>query len=164
MAGASPPPATAASPAAPRACPPPGAAPARVEQPDSDKPTRSRKRQNPPGVSRRIILNAVQDLAESRRTITRVAVASMTGFPFTVVDEHLDKLLEAGVVSRTIAGVFDYEPDRQPDRAVSVTLLPDVGRKVKIEIGDTVVDLTVREARMLGELTAGLMLRFGAKY
>lgn len=121
-------------------------------------------RQNPRGVSRQLILNAIHDLVESQRTITRVAVASMSGLPYPTVDDHLDKLLEEGVVSRVLAGVFDYEPQRQPDRAVSVTLLPDAGRKVKIEVGDVCLDMTVREARMLGELTAGLMLRFGAKY
>lgn len=68
-------------------------------------------------------------------------------------------------IGHSVRYCFEHAADAaEPDRAVSVTLLPDVGRKVKIEIGDTVVDLTVREARMLGELTAGLMLRFGAKY
>jgi hypothetical protein len=54
-----------------------------------------------------------------------------------------------------VPGIF--EPiDQSVDRAISGTMVPN-GR-YKLEVGDQVLDLTLREARQIAVLTGGVLL------
>lgn len=108
-----------------------------------------------PRVSNRaVVLQAILDLCASNRHASRGAIVEVTGLKLGIVDEHVKTLKEDGQIRAVIPGVF--EPvETSPDRAVSGTVVPS-GR-FKLEIGDTCLDLTLREARAVAMVTAGAM-------
>ena len=108
--------------------------------------------------NRQVVLQAINDLAAANRQASRKAICDMTGLKLSIVDDHVKNLKEDGLIRLVVNGIF--EPiDQAPDRAVSGTLVPN-GR-YKLEIGDTCLDLTLREARNIGLLTGGLGLLVG---
>lgn len=104
------------------------------------------------------VLATIVDLCNRNRTATRPVVAEIVGQPMSVVDYHLKKLVADGKVRRVNNGVFEPMPESKEDRAVSFTMLPDGG--CKLEIGDFCLELTMREARMVGAATAGVSIQF----
>jgi hypothetical protein len=99
------------------------------------------------------IADAVADLCAKEQYATRETVAKLTGLALTVVDDRLRTLVNDGVLARVQRGVFVPAVQHPPTRAMSRTLLPD--GTTKLEVGDDVLTLTPREARMLGDLMSG---------
>ena len=109
------------------------------------------------GTVRRALLNCIMDLHNSNRAPSRHAVSTETGLKLSVVDDHIKRLKDDGIIRLVVNGIF--EPcEIEEDRAVSFTFVPK--GKVKLEIGDIVVELTMREARTIAMGSAGVSLLF----
>jgi hypothetical protein len=99
------------------------------------------------------VLDAVTELHNAERAVTRESLAAHTGLPLSIVDDRIGVLIDDGHVTRERRGLFLPVVEYEPARIMSKTLFPD--GTVKIEIGDEVMTLTPKEARMLGEITSG---------
>ena len=106
------------------------------------------------------ILEAIQDLHAREQVVTREILAEVTGLKLTTIDDRLGYLLDNGKIRRVQRGVFVPMEQHKPARPISRTLCPD-GTTV-LEIGDTVMILSPRESRMLGELLAGSSQQYAA--
>ena len=112
------------------------------------------------GQNREIILKVITDLTEHGHQASRRRIVEVTGLSMGIVDDHISRLREDGVIRSLYAGLFELV-DTTPDRAVSVTALPR--GQLKVEVGDDVCEaLTPREALALAKLLAGVVLAFGA--
>ena len=107
-----------------------------------------------------IVLSAVQDLFAREQIVTRETLAELTGLKLTTIDDRLGYLLDNGRIRRVQRGVFVPMEQHKPARPISRTLCPD-GTTV-LEVGDTVMILTPRESRMLGEVMTGAAQQFVA--
>ena len=107
-----------------------------------------------------IVLEAVQDLFAREQIVTRETLSELTGLKLTTIDDRLGYLLDNGRIRRVQRGVFVPMEQHKPARPISRTLCPD-GTTV-LEVGDTVMILTPRESRMIGELMAGSSQQYAA--
>ena len=107
-----------------------------------------------PRCSRSVILKTIADLCAANRQASRKAICDLTDLPMSIVDEHVKNLKVDGLIRAVIPGIFEII-DQTPDRAVSGTFVPN-GR-YKLEIGDHVIDLTMREARAVAIVTGGVL-------
>ena len=107
----------------------------------------------PKRVSSQEILDWVTDLHEKEQVVSREVLTEVTGIKLSIVDEHLRNLVNTGKIKRVTRGVFVPVRVMQPARLISTSLLPDGW--LKIEVGDDVMTLTPREARMLGTMMQG---------
>lgn len=107
-----------------------------------------------------IVFEAVQDLHAREQLVTREILAEVTGLKLVVIDDRLSYLTDNGRVRRVQRGVYVPMEQHKPARLITRTLLPD-GTTV-LEIGDTVMQLTPRESRVLGELMAGSGQQYAA--
>lgn len=108
--------------------------------------------------NRRAVYDAVVDLNHANKQASRKAIADASGKPLQIVDDHCRNLKEEGFIRPIMPGIF--EPVEQlPDRPISGTILPN-GR-YKLEVGDQVLDLSMREARNAGLLLGGIGIQFG---
>lgn len=99
------------------------------------------------------VLDWVIDLHQKEQIVTREVLMAAMGFKLSIIDEHLKNLVNDGKIRRVRNGVFQPVQQVPPPRAMSHTLLPDGW--VKLEVGDDVLMLTAREARMLGSMMQG---------
>lgn len=106
------------------------------------------------------VFEAIQDLHAREQIVTRETLAEMTGLKMTTIDDRLGYLVDNGRIRRVQRGVFVPMEQHKPARPISRTLCPD-GTTV-LEVGDTVMILSPRESRMLGELLAGSGQQFAA--
>lgn len=104
------------------------------------------------------IWDAITDLHNQEQIVTREVLADVTGLRMSVIDDHVGRMVDDGRLRRVKAGVFAPVPQLPPARAVSATMLPD--GFTKLEIGDDVLTLQPKEARMLGALMAGQFAQF----
>ena len=110
--------------------------------------------------NRDIVLKAITDLTEHGQQASRQRITEVTGLRMTIVDDHIARLREDGLVRSLYAGLFELV-DTTPDRAISVTALPR--GQFKVEVGDDVCEaLTPRETLALSKLLGGVALAFGA--
>ena len=100
-----------------------------------------------------IVFEAIQDLHAREQIVTRETLSELTGLKLTIIDDRLGHLADNGKIRRVQRGVFVPMEQHKPARPISRTLCPD-GTTI-LEIGETVLVLSPREARMLGELMAG---------
>ena len=107
-----------------------------------------------------IVLSAVQDLFAREQIVTREILAELTGLKLTTIDDRLGHLVDTGKIRRVQRGVFVPLEQHRPARPISRTLCPD-GTTV-LEVGDTVMILSPRESRMIGELMAGSSQQYAA--
>ena len=107
-----------------------------------------------------IVLSAVQDLFAREQIVTRETLAELTGLKLTTIDDRLGHLVDTGKIRRVQRGVFVPLEQHRPARPISRTLCPD-GTTV-LEVGDTVMILSPRESRMIGELMAGSSQQYAA--
>jgi len=107
-----------------------------------------------------IVLDAIQDLYAREQIVTRETLAEITGLKLTVIDDRLSYLVDNGSIRRVQRGVFVPMAQHKAARPISRTLCAD-GTTV-LEVGDTVMILTPRESRMLGELMAGSAQQYAA--
>ena len=115
------------------------------------KPTKS---------SAEIVFEAIHDLHVHEQIVTREILAELTGLKLTTIDDRLAHLVDNGRIRRVQRGVFVPMEQHRPARPISRTLCPD-GTTV-LEVGDTVMILSPRESRMLGELMAGSSQQYAA--
>ncbi len=104
------------------------------------------------------IYQCIVDLRERNRVATRQVVADLTGLKLAIVDDHIKRMKDDGKIRMVVAGVFEPAEDSREDRAISATFLPN--NLVKVEVGDVVLDLSMREARALGMAMGGVFLQF----
>jgi hypothetical protein len=132
-----------------------------VEPPTSPGHRAAEKEEQAPKISSTdLVYRSVLEHHEMGRACSRATLAAATGLSLTIVDDRVKYLKALGRIRLAggIAGIFEPCEDRADDRAQSVTYPPN-GR-VKYEIGDTVLDLSQREARAAGALFAGFALQF----
>lgn len=99
------------------------------------------------------IFQTVQDLHNAGRVATRSVVKDMTGQSYSVVDDHVKRMLEDGRLRRVAPGVFEPVEEMPETRAVFVGRLSN--GMWKLEIGDLCVDLNPSEARTLASMLVG---------
>lgn len=102
-----------------------------------------------------IVLQAIIDLADVHRAASRQQLVTLTGLKFTAVDDTIKRLKEDGKILSVVPGLFEPVPTTAPDRAISVTLMPQGMVKIEFADGPT-IDATKHEARTLGKLLAGM--------
>jgi len=103
---------------------------------------------------RESVLDEITRLFEERGKVPvcRQDVVQATGIRAEALREHIDALIDDGMIYRVERGL--YAPvDHQPTRPISITDLPD-GR-VKIEVGDELICLSASEHRILSARFAG---------
>lgn len=103
--------------------------------------------------TRQIVAEAVMDLHQADQLVTREAIHSITGLRLTVIDDRLKALVADEQIIRLRRGVFLPLARHAPSRQISHTELPD--GTVVLDIGDDVLHLTPREARVLGAMLGG---------
>ena len=108
--------------------------------------------------TRQTIYEAIVDLVAQEQPATRKSISAVTGLKLTLVDEHCNNMVDDEVLMRDLPGIFRPVERFPLPRAISTTILPSTW--IKLEVGDTVMDLTPREARMLGQSLVG----FGMQY
>ena len=104
------------------------------------------------------ILEAVEDLHNQEQIVTRETLADLAGLKLSIIDDRLSYLVDSGQIIRVQRGVFIPAQRHRPSRIMSKTLLPD--GTVKIDIGDDVLTLTPREARILGNLMVAEAMQY----
>ena len=107
-----------------------------------------------------VVLGAIEDLHAREQIVTRETLAELTGLKLTTIDDRLGHLVDTGKIRRVQRGVFVPLEQHRPARPISRTLCPD-GTTV-LEVGDTVMILSPRESRMIGELMAGSSQQYAA--
>ncbi|MGN8004358.1 hypothetical protein ACTJKQ_14340 [Acidovorax sp. 22279] len=105
-----------------------------------------------------IIWETIVGLTNDERDISRQVLRDATGLSYEVIDDHIKRLETAGKVFKVGKGLIKVVPLYPPERAQSLTALPD-GR-VKFEIGDEYLVLTPPEARRHGLLFTGFARTF----
>lgn len=115
---------------------------------------------NPKRSTAEIVLEAIQDLHAREQIVTREILSELTGLKLTTIDDRLGHLVDTGKIRRVQRGVFVPLEQHRPARPISRTLCPD-GTTV-LEVGDTVMILSPRESRMLGEVMTGAAQQFVA--
>lgn len=104
-----------------------------------------------------IVLRTITDLCDHNQGASRQRIVELTGLKMATVDDQIESLKTKGLIRSLYAGV--YEPiDQQEDRLISTTSLPR-GR-MKLEVGDVVLDLTPRECLSIAKQFAGTLLAF----
>lgn len=107
----------------------------------------------PRGSVREMIFQTIVDVHNSGRAVSRPVLVSLTGLTYSVVDDHVKRLVDDGRLRRVINGVFEPVEVVPPTRAVSFTKLPS--GMAKLEIGDICVDLNPSEERAIARMLAG---------
>ena len=105
------------------------------------------------------IEQAIRDLTNINRVASREMIAEITGLKMNIVDDHIKRMKDDGKIRRVLNGVFELTEEVREDRAISMTYLPK--GVCKLEIGDHCIELTLREARIVGLATAGVGIQFG---
>lgn len=105
-----------------------------------------------------VIYDTVVDLTNTSRRAHRETIAEVSGLKLAIVDDNLKRLKADGRVKLIERGVYLPVPPAREDRAVSNTILPD--GTCKLEVGDDVMSLTMREARALVGVLGGITLQF----
>lgn len=107
-----------------------------------------------------LVMRSIVEHREMGRIASRATIREATNLPLTVIDDRVKYLKAIGRIrlAGNVAGIFEPCDDREEDRAISTTILPN-GR-VKLEIGDSVIEVTMREARHIGAAFAGFALQF----
>lgn len=106
--------------------------------------------------SRERILQVVQELGHQQKTFSRQRIADLTGLRLPVVDDHLDRMRDDGLIVKVIAGVYELVRQYPAFEPVSYTPLLDQGILI-IEQGDVVIKMGFPAARMHAMMMAGFM-------
>lgn len=100
------------------------------------------------------VFQTICDLAEIHKAANRARISQITGLTLTQLDDILKRLKNEGRIMSIAPGLFEPVPQMPPDRAITITQLPD--GLVKIEVADgPMLELTPREARIVGRFLAG---------
>lgn len=110
--------------------------------------------------NRAIVQQAIIDLTNANRVVSRTILSAHTGLEPSIVADHVRTMKEDGLI-RSVPhtnGIIELTHSATEDRAISMTYLPQGG--CKLEIGDACIELTMREARILGMAAGGVSLAF----
>lgn len=116
-------------------------------------PTQQKQSISPPISSTVAVYNAVCELHANEMPATRETVAEITRLPLTTVDDRLKHLNDEEDIQRILRGHYIPTARFPVARPISKTTLAD--GMVMIEIGETVLHLTPKEARQLANDLAG---------
>jgi len=106
------------------------------------------------------VYQMVCELHEAGRLPHREVIKNELNISQASVDGALKDLLNVDcMIDRIALGTYIPKPQKQPDRAISVS--PVTSGPIKCEVGDVVLDLTWSEARLLGYLLSGFGTGFG---
>lgn len=105
------------------------------------------------------ILQAIVECQNANKVCTRKVIMEMTGLKQTIVDDHVKRLKADEVIFSAMPGVFEPTKNLHEDRLVSTTFLQD--GMVKVEIGDNVLIVSMREARWVWMGLGGIAHQFG---
>ncbi|KJA11303.1 hypothetical protein RP29_06145 [Acidovorax temperans] len=105
-----------------------------------------------------IIWETMVGLANEERSITRQVLRDVTGLSFTIIDDHVERLVTRGKIVKAGKGLIQVVPLYPTERPQSLTVLPS--GLVKFEIGDQYIELTPPEARRHALLFAGFARQF----
>lgn len=105
------------------------------------------------GQTATMVWDAILELHNADKRINRQSIAALTGLRPTIVDDHVERLRDAGKLARAGKGDLELLETFPPPRPISKTELSS--GLVKIEIGDVCLDLSPKEMRMLYRATAG---------
>ena len=105
------------------------------------------------GQSAQMVWGAILELHNGEKRINRQSIAALTGLRPTIVDDHVERLRDAGKLARASKGDLELLETFPPPRPISKTELAN--GLVKIEIGDVCLDLSPKEMRMLYRACAG---------
>lgn len=97
--------------------------------------------------SRQRILDAAAEATRENGFVTREELAQRSGLLQGIVDDHTKRMCQTGDLIRRTRGVFVHPCGTRDDCHVSVSVLLD--GSMKLEVGDNVMDLTPKEARLL---------------
>jgi len=100
-----------------------------------------------------LVFQTILDLHNAGRIATRPVVVSMTGQSYSVVDDHVKRMLEDGRLRRVAPGVFEPVEEMPPAQAISLTVLPS--GMAKLEVGDACLELNPADRRCIGNLFRG---------
>lgn len=109
----------------------------------------------------KLILEAITDLHNSEQIVTREVLVQVTGFKMPIVDWHVNQLVDDEKIRRVKAGVFVPIGTHRPARPITRSIVPDDGTSV-LEIGETVLVLTPKESRMMGEIFGGVAMQYAS--
>lgn len=110
--------------------------------------------QKPTMPARERIWSAIQELAALGKAFTRKRLKELTELQFHIIDDHVDKFIEDGLIQRIGNGIFEMVQQYDPTRATTVTILED--GCVILECGDQVMKLNPTEARRIAKQMQGL--------
>ncbi len=108
-----------------------------------------------------MVYRSVCEHRELGKACSRASLQKTLNLPLTTIDDRIKYLRDIGQIrlaGGNVAGLYEPTEDPLDDRAVTTTILRN--GKVKLEVGDTLVEMTQREARHAGALLAGLALQF----
>lgn len=105
-----------------------------------------------------IIWDAIVDIYNQEQIVTRQTLKEATGLKMTVIDDHVGRMVDNEHLRRVQDGVFVPIPRFEPPRPVYGSVTTD-GFFV-LEVGDKVVVMQPREARLAGALLAGQFAQF----
>lgn len=111
--------------------------------------------------SRQIVLQAITTICEHNAYANRASVTRLSGLSQVIVDDHIKKLKADDIIRMDVPG-FYYPVDQSVDRLVSTTGLP-LGR-LKIEVGNELLELNPREAFALAKQVSGLLFAFNVAH
>lgn len=106
------------------------------------------------------ILEAVIDLHSKEIPAGCATIAKMLGIKQSVVNDALKTLADDEVIYRVANGVYAPVAQHPPARQIWKAVLPD--GTVKLDIGDDVLTLTPKEARILGGLFLAEATEYGS--
>lgn len=113
-----------------------------------------------PQESGQLVYATIVDLSNANRIATRPVIAEITELPMTKVDYYVQKFVSDGILRRVLNGVYELVAQGREDRAISGTWTPS--GEFKLEVGDECLTLSLREARAVGFITAGISVLFSS--
>ncbi len=105
-----------------------------------------------------IVWETVLQLENDGRLITRRNLREATGLSYEQIDESIKRLESTGKVIKAGGGLIEVVPVYPPERAQSLTALPD--GLMKWEIGDFCIELTPPELRKHAMMLAGFARQY----
>lgn len=115
------------------------------EVPSADTPTRKSNAQ--------LVWDAIIDLANQDRHITRKVLCEVTNLKAQIVDDHVERLILHDKLRRLGYGVLEVVEQFPEARPISKTVMPN--GLVKLEVDDVLLELTPKEARTLAGMFSG---------
>lgn len=100
-----------------------------------------------------VVLQAVVELVNSGQQASRQRISSVTGLKLKTVDDTVKRLVDDGKLIRVHNGVFEPAETWPAPRAISLTILAT--GLLKIEVDDTVLELSPPERRLIAQYLEG---------